>query len=142
MPCLTEEVRDPLFIMEELLVTKRAFDWERKNFSKLLKDIHCYLTAGMLLLMVPFLYRLKPLKILLTLLLQLEISPGNKWEDIYQKNINMSNQVYKNYTMLKEFCSHSNILLWIFKGRFAEPQDLQINQVFNVIAVHSWVNRI
>lgn len=90
--------------------------------------------------MILFLYHLKHLKILLTL--QLEISPGNKWEEIYQKSINMSNQVYKNYTMLKEFCSHSNILLSIFKGRFAEPQDLQINQVFDVIALHSWVNRI
>lgn len=70
--------------------------------------------------MVLFLYHLKHLKILLTLLFQLEISPGNKWEEIHQKGINMSNQVYKNYTMLKECCSHSNILLLIFKGRFAE----------------------
>lgn len=54
----------------------------------------------------------------------------------------MSNQVYKNYMMLKECCSHSNILLLIFKGRFAESEDDQINQVFNVAALHSWVNQI
>ena len=65
--------------------------------------------------MVPFLYHLKHLKILLTLLFQLEISPGNKWEEIYQNSINMSNQIYKNYTMLQECCSHSNILLWYLK---------------------------
>lgn len=27
MSYLTEEVGEPLYIMEELLVTKRAFDW-------------------------------------------------------------------------------------------------------------------
>lgn len=44
--------------------------------------------------------------------------------------------------MLKECCSHSNILLLIFKARFVESEDLQINQVFHVTALHSWVNQI
>lgn len=30
----------------------------------------------------------------------------------------------------------------IDKGRFAESEDDQINQVFNVAALHSWVNQI
>lgn len=136
MSCLTEEGGDPLYIMEEMLVTKRAFDCvEWKNFSKLPKDMHCYLTASTLFFqirkckkkkttkkptsksfceMVLFLYHLKHLKILLTLLFQLEIYPGDKWEEIYQKSIDTRNQIY-NYKMLKECCSHSNILFWCLK---------------------------
>lgn len=49
MSSLAEEAGDLFHIMEELLVTKRAFDYvEWKNFSKFLKDILCYLTASML----------------------------------------------------------------------------------------------
>lgn len=49
MSSLAKEVGDLFHIMEELLVTKRAFDcMEWKNFSKLLKYIHSYLTASML----------------------------------------------------------------------------------------------
>lgn len=95
MSCLIEEAGDPLYIMEEFL----GFDWV-KNFSKFLKDMHGYLTASMLFFwiqnekwkkksfceMALLLYHLKHLKILFTLLFQLEISPGNKWEEIYQKN--------------------------------------------------------
>lgn len=54
---LAEEVGDLFHIMEELLVTKRAFDCvEWKNFSKLLKDIHCYLTVSVLFFWI---YKLK-----------------------------------------------------------------------------------
>lgn len=49
MSCLTEELGDPLCTMEERLLTKRVSGWvEWKNFSKLLKDMHGYLTAHML----------------------------------------------------------------------------------------------
>lgn len=50
MSCLMEELVDPLCTMEERLLTKTISGWvEWKNFSKLLKDMHGYLTARMLL---------------------------------------------------------------------------------------------
>lgn len=134
MSSLAEEVGDLFHIMVELLVTKRAFDCvEWKNFSKLLKDIHCYLTVSMLFFWI---YKFKKTKLFVEYFyfstiwstwkycsryyFNLKFLLGANEKNYTKKGNNMNNQVYKNYTMPKECCSHSNILLLIFRGWFAE----------------------